>query len=400
MHLNELFQPLTEAIAVGSAPANIVDLRDSSKSKRRRYVRDPKYVKPGEPKFGYFDAPTTMVALTANNGAILYFFGHENIIPWREVLDRVHAEQDKTLQANEIITHRNGFLIDRDYDTGKWTGDRNQYSDDVRRIAQALLDRGLASETTPLWLGNWAGARGQSIGSIGKLLAKSASISRIVVYHGTSSLRLPQIMKDGLRPLALEHRVWNKGGLEKQRPAHRDECVYVTASRAQAEYYSRQAVKIDRVRMGPSARVKAHRAESNAKDVITRATNRIKWIETLDAKQKAAQDSHAKKYGDRFTLPLDQEVPFLKKQIEAATAILDKIQWVLQVEHDGPVKPVLLTITLTKKDLGKLMADDDFLRLNPDAKPEDWLASLQKFSQIAYKGIIPPNQIKIIGANT
>lgn len=389
---------LSEAIAIGSTPANVIDLRDPKKAKGKRYLRDPKYVKPGESKFGFLKPPTTMVCLSKNNGIILYAWGDKNIIPWKDVLNRVSSERDTNFSDCEIITLRTGFLIEKSKETGQWSGDRNEHSDDVRAIAQALVDRGVATSATPLWVGNWASGKGDAIGTIGKLLSKSIIPPRIIVYHGTSSLRLPQIMKDGLRPLDLDQRVWNKGGLEKIRPAHRDECVYVTASRDQAEYYAKKTVKIDRVRMGPNARVQAWKAVDGAKSIITQNEGRLKWIAGMSPEDKERQYAHANKYSyGRATHP-DHEVPILTKQIENAKEIIEKYQWLLDqnIDQKGPVRPVLLTITLTKSDLKKLMADDDFLRQNPEASPEDWEASLKNFSQIAYKGIIPPNRIKII----
>lgn len=387
---------IREAIAIGSAPSNVIDLRDPKGARGKRRLRDKKYVKPGESKYVYRRPEKTMVCLSKNKGVILYCWGNDNVIPWKEVLDRVSVERDPNFPECEITTFRTGFLIDKSKDFGQWSGNRNQYSDDVREIARALLDRMVGTLSTPIWVGNWASGEGEAIGTIGKIISKHDVPSRIIVYHGTSSLRLPKIMKDGLRPLDLEQRVWNKGGLEKNRPAHRDVCVYVTASRDQAEYYARQAVKIDRVRMGPNARYKANRAVYDSKDIIVRNENRIRWLSGLSPEEKTNHYNHENKYNYGRAIQPDHEVVILQQQIEKAKTIIEKYRWLLDVEQEGTVKPVLLTITLTKNDLKNLMADDDFLRITPDASPGDWVASLKNFSQIAYKGVIPPERIKII----
>jgi hypothetical protein len=42
------------------------------------------------------------------------------------------------------------------------------------------------------------------------------------------------------------------------------------------------------------------------------------------------------------------------------------------------------------------MADDDYLQQKSDADPENWQDSLSHFGQIAFKGTIPSERIKII----
>jgi hypothetical protein len=61
----------------------------------------------------------------------------------------------------------------------------------------------------------------------------------------------------------------------------------------------------------------------------------------------------------------------------------------------GKVEPVILAIRLRPRQYQNLMADDDFLLRNPDANPNDWMTSLSQFGQIAFKGTIPPQQIKV-----
>jgi hypothetical protein len=64
----------------------------------------------------------------------------------------------------------------------------------------------------------------------------------------------------------------------------------------------------------------------------------------------------------------------------------------------GKIEPVILQITIYRSDFDKLVADDDYLKRNLTAKPEDWHESLSDFGQVAYRGIIPPSKIKVIAS--
>jgi len=64
-------------------------------------------------------------------------------------------------------------------------------------------------------------------------------------YHGTSSFRIVQILKEGLKPQPLESRIWNKNGFTHLRPKHRATSVYLTVSMGAAYSFAIKASSID-----------------------------------------------------------------------------------------------------------------------------------------------------------
>lgn len=213
---------LTEAFPYppgSETPPGIIDYRDPLKAKGKYIRSKPDQRFPGiDSKRYYINKPRTHIVLTKNNGTIIYFYDHANTIDWRELLPILQKEIDNNLQSdtNGIVVHDTGFLIDRSRMFGTWSGDRNKYSSDLVSVAQALVDRGLATKSTPLWIGNWAANKGEHIGTVGSIISRTELPSRITLYHGTSNFRLQNILKDGLQPLPLEDRVWNKSSFDKK----------------------------------------------------------------------------------------------------------------------------------------------------------------------------------------
>src|SRR5262249_54081270 len=154
----------------------------------------------------------------------VYFYGNNNTLDYGELLNTLRATMDTTLQDDvfDIVVHGPGYLFDRSRVTGGWGGDRNRYSKDVAATAQALLDRGVATPSMPIWLGNWAANEGEHVGSMRSLTAETKR-RQLVLFHGTDTFRLEQIMQGGLKPLGLSDRVWNAGGSTKNRPTHRED---------------------------------------------------------------------------------------------------------------------------------------------------------------------------------
>lgn len=285
-------------------------------------------------------------------------------------------------------------MISRSRRFGSWTGDRNRYSKDIIDIVQALYNRGVATPSTPIWIGNTAGNRGEHLGTVRSIIEKQDFLSRITLYHGIDNFRLEQIMKTGLKALELKDRVWNSSR-EKVRPAHREEAVYLTASRPQAEYYAKKAMNIDRKRFGPSKRYDLRHKLSAAKDSITRMQRELLSFDKMNDAEIANWDEHAQKYDRRGMLVKDKRSLY-PDWIAKAQALVDQMQIFNNDNFYGKIEPVIIQVTIYKNDFDKLMADDDYLAQNPKAKPEDWQESLSHFGQVAFKGIISPERIKVI----
>lgn len=231
MRWNEI--ALSEKLNLGPNMGHVEDLRD------------PSYTKDYNGR-----TPPALLVLTKGEGAIIYNWATGNKIEnWQELYAKVEAAMDRTVQTDitQICLYRNGFIIASSLGDTKWAGRRNEHTQDTYPILKALKERGLAENSTPIWFGNWASRSGQSVGSVGKLLAAHAKpLTRLTLYHGTSSYRAEEIMKSGLRPLDRDERIWKK--VHKETPAHRAESIYLTASLEQAEYYANQSSGVDKRR--------------------------------------------------------------------------------------------------------------------------------------------------------
>jgi hypothetical protein len=382
-------------------PAHIIDYRDPAKAKGQWRKPDPEIAKKYNlsPKPYRTKAPTTYVTLTKDGGVIVWFHGHENTMPWSELLDLLRRDADTGLMGefDGIAVQGAGYVINRDRDNSKtWQGDRNRYSTDVRPIVQALLDRGVATPSMPIFLGLAGTTGGERIGTVKSLLAQPETPDRITLFHGTSSIRAEIITKEGLKPMDFEKRVWNHTSIDKKRPEHREDSVYLTASRPQAEYYAKKAVDIDRKRLGPKARSVAYSNYQSYMSPIRQMTAKLSRYNTMTDDEIAREDEHNSRYSYGRHTPIKIERELLPQWIEERKAKAKELEFVAHAPSVDKLETVILQITLTKREFAKLMADDDHLRINPDAKPEDWQHSLSHFGQVAFRGSIPPNRIKII----
>lgn len=285
MRWNEI-SPLAEAIDIGPNMGHIEDLRTPgavSNMGRRKVGKDG--------KVGYADGPPkSFLVLTKGEGALLYnWAGGNKIESWQELWPMVNGKMDTAIQddATTICLHRNGFLISSSSSEKSWGGKRTKHSVDILPILKAIVERGVADVRTPIWIGNWASGVGQSVGSIGKLIAHlSKTPNRLTMYHGTSNVRAEQIMKVGLTPISVEQRVWNKDK-KSTTPAHRSESIYLTGSIDQAVYYAQKAVNVDR------ARGKRPEGEWEYKPVIFKVT-----LGAADMRKLVADDDHLRNHPD------------------------------------------------------------------------------------------------------
>lgn len=295
------FATLSEKLMIGSNMSHVEDLRDPSHKKDINGRQ-----------------PSQLLVLTKGEGAIIYNWADGNRIEnWQELYKHVNDQMDTSVQADmtQICLYRNGFIIASSLGDGKWSGRRNEHTQDTYPILKALKERGLAENSTPIWFGNWASRTGESAGSLGKLLAAHAKpLTRLTLYHGTSSYRAEEIMKTGLNPVGKDERIWTR--THKETPQHRAEAIYLTAAMSQAEYYAGKAVNVDKRRKN--------------------------------------------------------------------------------LDSQGQCVPVILTCTLGTKDMTKLVADDDHLMMNDGATLEDWRDSLGRMGQVAYKGSLAPQRIRIL----
>ena len=364
-------------------PPNIKDFRNPEKTKRWFEPYTPedlaRYKEHGftpPDKGRWVEHGKTFVVLTKDRGVIVFWYdNYSNLLrSLREVFAAVDQNMDKSLQEgwDSIMAYKNGYLLKRSREFGTWSGNVNKYSQDLQKTAQALLDRGIATASTPIWIGNWAAGKGEYIGSVGKIIAKTELPEKLVLYHGTSSCRLQTILRDGLKPIDLEYRVWNKGGLEKQRTEHRETSVYLTASRPPAEYYAKKATNTDRARYNVNYR----RGQRFQRDRLLSIIQHIEW-------ELANKD----KYEKRIIGWNEQDLADAKEKLE-------KIQQ--QPVFYGKFEPVILQITISKSQYKNLRADDDYLRQHTQATPADWLDSLSYFGQVAFQGTVPPNKIKVV----
>lgn len=372
-------------------PPDIIDYRDPTKAKGN-YKTYSYHDKSGR---HWFKAPHTHLVLTKDGGVIVYYYGDNNTIDWKDLLNVLeHAKDPMQSEIFGIVVKGTGYLLERSRNFGNWSGDRNRYSSDLIGIVRALMERGVATASMPIWIGNWAAKAGEHIGTVGAILAKSET-RQITLYHGTDSFRLSQIMQTGLKAMDFDNRVWNHTSIDKVRPAHREEAIYLTASRPQAEYYAKKAVNVDRKRFGPSKRYEAERLVQNAQRQIGIMTGQLASYDRMSDEQIASHDAHDKRYS-HYPMTIANKRRYYPEQIATTQAAIDKAQRLSNAAFYDKIEPVILQVTLYKRDFDKLMADDDHLRRNPEARPDDWQTSLSHFGQIAFKGMIPPNRIKVI----
>lgn len=326
-------------------------------------LRDPKVKKPLE---------NMHLVLTRDGGVMIYYYSDGNKIRWHSeksenIYDTISNAMDKTLQddINGIRFSRNGgILIDKSRSNRMWSGDKNQYSIDIKPVVERLLDTGLISLRTPIYIGNWARRDddGELIGTASRVIKAAHIPNKLVLYHGTSNARLSEIMKNGIAPLGKEARVWNRD-TAKDMPDHRHDSIYLTASMGQAEYYAKKATNVDRKRL-------SFRYRLDAKDKISQ----------LERQKSSASDTEIATIQEKID------------QLNTALVLLDRMNRAVD-----KAEPVVLKIELNRRDYKYLMADDDYINKQKSAgqtvDPTDWRNSLSDFGQVAYRGTIPPDRI-------
>ena len=89
---------------------------------------------------------------------------------------------------------------------------------------------------------------------------------------------------------------------------------------------------------------------------------------------------------------------YLTASLDTAAYYGEKAVRVLRARGYSGLSPVVLKITLTKRDFPKLRADDDYLLRQRwhgwVPQEDDWFDSLQEFGQVAFVGSIPAKQIE------
>lgn len=236
---------------------------------------------PGEKSYDG-SKPVGFVVFLKSGKVIIYGWGHHNTIPWSDLLAKLRSEIDTDIHSDytEIAIYRNGFKLGERMDDARWPAVRTSLTPENKKIVQALLDHGLATRETPIWIGNWARSNegGQPIGSVGKILARSDKPSRVTLYHGTTSYRWEIIQKTGLQPMAVNDRIWKKDTMLA--------AVYLTMNVNTARYYASKAVNVDRARRNwPNDGV--------LKPVVLAVT-----MGAADMKKLVADDDHLRKNPD------------------------------------------------------------------------------------------------------
>src|ERR1019366_9113655 len=118
-------------------PSNIIDYRDPNKAEEKFMPYDEKQLawinsdeyqnKFGRNKeipVGYqHKVPDTKIVLGHNNEVIVFFYGDNNIIPWKELISIINKEVDTNLQTDTLFgieVKDNGYVIAQSRDTGQW----------------------------------------------------------------------------------------------------------------------------------------------------------------------------------------------------------------------------------------------------------------------------------------
>lgn len=204
-------------------------------------LRDPNWI-PSE--YAKKDADRTMININRGN-VYLYRWGNGNKIKWEEVIIQAGDFNDM------MMLTKGGSLIlpNRVGGNSTWEGARNIYTESTKEWVDILLKTGIINDNTNVYVGNWAGSRGDFIGKakhvVKRELGPDKLPSKLVFYHGTSSDRLETIQREGLKPVPLEMRPWKSDVLSKL-PEYREHAIYLTFDIGQADYYARKSVNVAR----------------------------------------------------------------------------------------------------------------------------------------------------------
>ncbi len=332
------------------------------------------------------------ITLTKDHGALIWNYGSHNKLPWWDQYDPTHSicgmgrkECDTSVQKDwmSIRFTPKGILINMSREGPTWNGDVNRYSLDVKPTVERLLDLKIVTPRTPIYVGNWARRQeeGELIGSVAKILGAAPTPNKLILYHGTSNVRAKIILAEGLQPLDIAERVW-KGS--KTAPAHRAQSVYLTASMAQAEYYSRKATNVDRKRT-------TYEYERNLRSKIVRE---LEWIGIYQRGLENSPDPNSYSTKQRI-----KDLAIAQANLAKLKRAQDLVKKMRSANTDK-ITPVVLEITITRADYKKLRADDDFLaKMNAKGiptDPMDWRESLSDFGQVAFTSSIGPEHIKVL----
>lgn len=189
--------------------------------------------------------PTSVKAMSSivGNNIYLFHWGREgNVENWESITSKVGSSRDMS-----VLTQAGNIILPEYRDNSKWSGKTTVYSDEVYDQLKKYLDAGLISNTSKVYIGNWASRKGTYIGIVQDLLSQDRSQlpNELILYHGTSSDRLENIKKEGLKSVPLEMRTWKSDNL-KYHPKYREKAIYLSADKNQAVYYSLKAVKVAR----------------------------------------------------------------------------------------------------------------------------------------------------------
>ena len=239
------------------------------------------------PKGAKRNTARTFIVL-APDRTLLYRWGAGNTLHWTQarnttfasdfernnegVIDIAHRMQNTPggTGATEIVVTADGrVVIEASNDQTRWPGVKTKYTPRVHKLVAELLRRGLIRPNHRVFSGNWASLEGDFLGTA-RVVAKRPAMPRtITLFHGTSTHRWDRIKHVGLRPVEPEMRAW-KG--ERHSAPHRDEAVYLTASRGQARYYGTKAVTVAR-----------RHGVSGSKPMVLRVTLRAREFSKLRA---------------------------------------------------------------------------------------------------------------------
>lgn len=194
----------------------------------------------------------TNLVLTKSGGVILFSnSGTGNVagLSLKKIESYTAKEIDKKLQEYftdiALMPFNKGIIFRRSRSrTSLLAGDRSAYSKDLNPTIDALVKRKAISLNTHIWLGDTSQREGEDIGTAQQVLNRQFPPHKLLLYHGTSTKRLTDIKKTGLKPVPADQRVWKKGA---DITVH-DDAVYLTAVRAQAEYYAKIAASHDKAK--------------------------------------------------------------------------------------------------------------------------------------------------------
>jgi len=158
---------------------------------------------------------------------------------------RLAKQPGATGVVDIVITADRRVVLQGRTDDSKWPGVRSKYTPWVHATTRELLHRGLITPNHRVFSGNWASLEGAFLGRAAAVAKRPAFPRSIVLYHGTSTDRLPCILREGLNAQPRENRTW-KERLLTGHPPHRVTAVYLTADTQQAEFYGRKAVRVGR----------------------------------------------------------------------------------------------------------------------------------------------------------